>query len=167
MNKRSKQISLYGMLLALSMVLSYIEAMLPINLGIPGVKVGFPNIVTVIGLYTIGPIPIMLISFARILLVAMTFGNAMTIAYSLAGFFLSFGGMLLLKKLGLSKTAVSISGGVLHNLGQLGVAIVLLQSPQLMYYFPVLLLAGIVAGALIGLMAGILIVRLDRFLKRL
>ena len=107
MNQKAKKISLYGMLLALSMVLSYIEAILPFGIGVPGVKLGLPNIVTVVGLYSIGTPATLLISFARILLVAMSFGNAMTIAYSLAGFFLSFGGMLLLKSWQLSRTAVS------------------------------------------------------------
>ena len=131
MNQKAKKISLYGMLLALSMVLSSIEAILPFGIGVPGVKLGLPNIVTVVGLYSIGTPATLLISFARILLVAMSFGNAMTIAYSLAGFFLSFGGMLLLKSWQLSWTAVSICGGVLHNLGQLLTAMLLLHSPQL------------------------------------
>ncbi len=167
MNQKAKKISLYGMLLALSMVLSYIEAILPFGIGVPGVKLGLPNIVTVVGLYSIGTPATLLISFARILLVAMSFGNAMTIAYSLAGFFLSFGGMLLLKSWQLSRTAVSICGGVLHNLGQLLTAMLLLHSPQLLLYFPVLLAAGIAAGAAIGLTAGALSTHLHRFLQRL
>lgn len=155
------------MLLALSMVLSYVEAMLPISLGVPGVKLGLPNIITVIGLYTLGVMPTLLVSLLRIILVAMSFGNAMTIAYSLAGFFLSFSSMLLLKRLSLSRTAVSIGGGVMHNLGQLLTAMLLLHSPQLMLYFPVLLAAGIAAGAAIGLLAGLMTDRLRSFIHRL
>lgn len=88
------------MLLALAMVLSYVEAMIPINIGVPGVKLGLPNIVTVIGLYSIGALPTLVISFLRILLVSFMFGNTMTLAYSIAGFALSFGTMLLMRKVG-------------------------------------------------------------------
>lgn len=100
------------MLLALAMVLSYVEAMIPINIGVPGVKLGLPNIVTVIGLYSIGALPTLVISFLRILLVSFMFGNTMTLAYSIAGFALSFGTMLLMRKAGgFHRTVVSVSGG--------------------------------------------------------
>ncbi len=167
-NNAAKRVSLYGLLLALSMVLSYVEAILPVNIGIPGVKLGLPNLVTVTGLYTLGVVPTMLISFLRILLVAATFGNAMTLCYSLSGFLLSLAAMLLLRRLGgFSSVTVSICGGVMHNIGQLLAAVFLLHSAVLFYYFPVLLGAGMAAGAVIGLLAGLVQQRIRHFLKSL
>lgn len=165
MNGKIKKLVMDAMYLALSMIFSYVEAMLPINLGIPGVKLGLANSVSVIGLYSIGAWDTLLVGIARIIAMAMLFGNAVTIAYSLAGFLLSFLGMLLLRRLGLTRMAVSIGGGVLHNVGQLLTAVALLHSPQLMYYFPVLLAAGIVAGALIGLLAGLIHSRIKGILR--
>lgn len=167
-NNAAKRVSLYGLLLALSMVLSYVEAILPVNIGIPGVKLGLPNLVTVTGLYTLGVVPTMLISFLRILLVAATFGNAMTLCYSLSGFLLSLAVMLLLRRLGgFSSVTVSICGGVMHNIGQLLSAVFLLHSAVLFYYFPVLFAAGMAAGAVIGLLAGLVQQRIRHFLTRL
>ena len=161
-------ISLYGMLLALSMVLSYVEAMIPVNIGVPGVKLGLPNIVTVIGLYSIGTGATIIISLLRIFLVAFTFGNAMTLVYSLSGFVLSLVSMLLLKRIGgFSRIMISVSGGVMHNLGQLGAAVVMLHSQQLFYYFPVLLIAGVISGAVIGLLAGLVTERIRLYLNKI
>ncbi len=163
---KSKKTSLYGMLLALSMVLSYVEAIIPINIGVPGVKLGLPNIVTVIGLYSIGPIPTMIISALRILLVSFMFGNTMTLAYSVSGFLLSFATMALLIKIGgFQRTVVSITGGVMHNVGQLIAAVVLLHSEVLFYYLPVLMIAGVIAGAVIGLVSGLITDRIHSYLR--
>lgn len=162
----ARKTSLYGMLLALAMVLSYVEAMIPINIGVPGVKLGLPNIVTVIGLYSIGALPTLVISFLRILLVSFMFGNTMTLAYSISGFALSFLTMLLMRKAGgFHRTVVSVSGGVMHNVGQLMAAVALLHSQVLFYYLPVLMVAGVIAGALIGLVAGLIAERIQLFLR--
>jgi len=163
---KSKKTSLYGMLLALAMVLSYVEAIIPINIGVPGVKLGLPNIVTVIGLYSIGPVPTMIISALRILLVSFMFGNTMTLAYSVSGFLLSYITMVILIKIGgFQRTVVSITGGVMHNVGQLVAAVLLLHSEVLFYYLPVLMIAGVVAGAVIGLVSGLITDRIHSYLK--
>ncbi len=163
---KSKKTSLYGMLLALAMVLSYVEAIIPINIGVPGVKLGLPNIVTVIGLYSIGPVPTMIISALRILLVSFMFGNTMTLAYSVSGFLLSFITMVILIKIGgFQRTVVSITGGVMHNVGQLVAAVLLLHSEILFYYLPVLMIAGVVAGAVIGLVSGLITDRIHSYLR--
>ncbi len=163
---KSKKTSLYGMLLALAMVLSYVEAIIPINIGVPGVKLGLPNIVTVIGLYSIGPVPTMIISALRILLVSFMFGNTMTLAYSVSGFLLSFITMVILIKIGgFQRTVVSITGGVMHNVGQLVAAVLLLHSEVLFYYLPVLMIAGVVAGTVIGLVSGLITDRIHSYLR--
>ncbi|WP_031553567.1 Gx transporter family protein [Oribacterium sp. FC2011] len=163
----SRKTSLYGMLLALAMILSYVEAMIPINIGVPGVKLGLPNIVTVIGLYTLGAVPTFIISILRILLVSFMFGNTMTLAYSLSGFALSFLFMTVLIKIGgFQRTVVSITGGVMHNVGQLLAAVLLLHSDALFFYLPVLMVAGVVAGALIGLVSGLIADRIHMYLHQ-
>lgn len=162
----SKKTSLYGMLLALAMILSYVEALIPINIGVPGVKLGLPNIVTVIGMYSLGPIPTLIISFLRIILVSFMFGNTMTLAYSLAGFGLSFLTMLILLKIGgFHMTVVSVTGGVMHNVGQLAAAVLLLHSEILFLYLPVLMIAGVAAGAVIGLVSGLITDRIRTYLR--
>ena len=167
MKMTSKKTSLYGMLLALAMILSYVEALIPINIGVPGVKLGLPNIVTVIGLYSLGPVPTLIISFLRIILVSFMFGNTMTLAYSISGFALSFLTMLILLKIGgFHMTVVSVTGGVMHNVGQLVVAIVFFDSGYLIYYLPVLLITGVVTGAVIGVIAQAVYIRIDKFLHK-
>lgn len=154
------------MLLALAMILSYVEAIIPINIGVPGVKLGLPNIVTVIGLYSIGPVPTLIISALRILLVSILFGNTMTLAYSVSGFVLSLVTMVLLMKIGgFQRTVISVTGGVMHNVGQLIAAILLLHSEVLLYYLPVLMVAGVVAGAVIGLVSGLITDRIYTYLR--
>ncbi len=166
MKMNSKKTSLYGMLLALAMILSYVEAIIPINIGVPGVKLGLPNIVTVIGLYSIGPVPTLIISALRILLVSILFGNTMTLAYSVSGFVLSLVTMVLLMKIGgFQRTVISVTGGVMHNVGQLFAAILLLHSEVLLYYLPVLMVAGVVAGAVIGLVSGLITDRIYTYLR--
>ena len=154
------------MLLALAMILSYVEAIIPINIGVPGVKLGLPNIVTVIGLYSLGPVPTLIISVLRILLVSILFGNTMTLAYSLAGFALSFLCMLALIKIGgFHMTVVSITGGIMHNVGQLMAAVLLLHSDVLLFYLPVLMVAGVLAGAVIGIVSGLIADRIQTYLR--
>ena len=157
-----------GLLLALSLILGYVEAMVPINIGIPGVKLGIPNVVTVIGLYSLGILPTAIITICRILLISVSFGNAMTLSYSLSGFFLSFAGMLLLKSfLKLRPVTVSAAGGVLHNIGQLAASVFLLHTRELVFYLPVLLIAGIISGCVTGILAGLVTERIRIFLRRI
>ena len=127
-----------GLLTALGLIIGYIEFLIPIPLGIPGVKPGFSNIVIVWALYSLGP-----------------FGNFSMILYSLAGAAVSFLCMCLAKKSGLfSMTGVSMIGGVMHNMGQLLVAMAVLETVSLVYYGPVLLAAGVITGLLIGIVTG-------------
>lgn len=150
-----KKVPLYAMLVALAMIFSYVEALLPISFGVPGMKLGLANLIVVIGLYLLKPGEVLLISVLRIVLVGYLFGNGMSIVYSLAGGLLSFVLMALLRKIkGFSMIGVSIAGGVSHNVGQLLVAAFVLESGAVFYYAPVLLIAGLVTGTLIGIAAG-------------
>lgn len=161
--KTAKKIATMGILVALAMICSYVETLIPIQLGVPGVKPGLANIVVFAALYTFGPADAFLISIVRIVLVSVTFGNLSAMVYSLAGGLCSFLVMLFCKKSDLfSKTGVSIAGGVAHNVGQLVVAAFVVESAAVFAYLPVLLMAGCVAGAFIGLLGGMIIRRIPQ-----
>ena len=144
-----------GLLTALGLIIGYIEFLIPIPLGIPGVKPGFANIVIVWALYSLGPWEALMINGMRIFLSGFLFGNFSMILYSLAGAAVSFLCMCLAKKSGLfSMTGVSMIGGVMHNMGQLLVAMAVLETVSLVYYGPVLMAAGVITGLLIGIVTG-------------
>lgn len=159
----SKKHAYLGLLIALAFVFSYIEFLIPINLGIPGVKLGLANLVVIVAIYTIGTKPAFMLSMVRILLVAFTFGNLSAMLYSIAGGVLSYLAMLTAKKLDfLSVKGVSVLGGVFHNVGQILVAMIILETTQLIYYLPALLISGVVSGVVIGLLAALVIVRVQK-----
>ena len=148
------------MCVALAMILSYVESLLP-SLGIPGVKMGLANIVVVFALYKLGRAEAAGISLLRVFLAALLFGHAASLMYSAAGAALSLVGMILLLRTGRFGTvAVSVTGGVLHNLGQILTAR-LLMGPNVVYYLPVLILSGTVAGVAIGAVAALIVKRVD------
>ncbi len=147
----SKRVARVGIFVSLAMIFSYIEAILPFNFGIPGVKLGIANIVVVTALYQLSFPETAGISFVRIFLMGLLFGNLLSLAYSFSGGLLSLLGMVLCKRLKLSVIGVSMIGGVLHNMGQLAAAILILKSTALSYYMPVLIISGLVTGFLIGI----------------
>ena len=162
-----KKTAFLGVFLALAMICSYIEMLIPFNFGIPGVKLGLTNIVVVLMLYTIGTREAIMVSVLRILLMGILFGNVMSIVYSLAGGILSFLVMAIMKKTGqLGCISVSVAGGISHNIGQILAAAVVVNSFSILYYLPVLLIAGVVTGLLIGILAQELIVRLKPVLQK-
>ncbi len=157
----AERAAMYGVLVALAMILSYIETLIPIPPGIPGAKPGLANLVVFAALYTMRPVDAFVISMVRILLVGMTFGNEFAMLYSFAGGGLSFLVMWLLRSKNLfSMTGVSIAGGIAHNTGQLIVAAIVLESTAVFAYLPALLLAGSVMGAFIGLLGARVIKRI-------
>lgn len=157
---KTKKIAQIGMLIALAFVLSYLETLLPIRLGIPGIKLGLSNLVVLFCLYRLGTKTAFCMAVVRIVLTGITFGNFSTMMYSLAGGILSFSVMYSLKKSGkFSVQGVSVAGGVAHNIGQLIVAAIMLGNKMLAYYMPFLLVAGVVAGVAIGLLGDIIIKR--------
>lgn len=150
----AKKIAYSSILVALALILSYIEALIPINFGIPGVKLGLANLVIVIGLYFLNTSQVFIILITRILLVSFLFGNMSAMLYSLAGGIVSFTVMFLIKNIkGFSIVGVSIAGGVAHNIGQLIVASLVVENMKLIYYLPVLMIAGTLTGMLIGIIA--------------
>lgn len=164
----ARLVALYGMLVALAFILSFVETLIPIHLGIPGVKLGLANLVTIVGLYTIGIRGTVAVSLVRIVLVGFTFGNLFSMLYSLAGWALSMICMILFRRTErFSQIGVSIIGGVGHNIGQICIAAVVVHTAGVFYYLPALLVAGTIAGLLIGLLGGLVIERIQGFVKKL
>ena len=148
-----------GVLTALALIFSYIEFLIPLPIAIPGIKLGLANIVVLVCLYLLGEKYAFFINGTRIALAALLFGSLFSALYALAGGVVSFAVMALLKKADrFSVCGVSMAGGVFHNLAQLSVAGLLVESAQVFYYFPVLLLSGMATGIGIGILA-VLILR--------
>lgn len=148
------RVAYFGVFTALALMFSYIETMIPIQFGVPGIKLGFANIMIVIMLYKGSAKEALLLSIVRIMLSGFLFGNLSSILYSIAGGVLSLEIMTLLKKQGgFSVIGVSVAGGVSHNVGQLIVAMLVVETYQVGYYFPVLLVAGVLTGLGIGVVS--------------
>jgi heptaprenyl diphosphate synthase len=161
-SERLHDMTVLALLFALAMIFSFVESRLPTFIPIPGVKLGLCNIVVIFTLLRLGAPSAIAVSLPRVLLSSILFGNAAAFLYSLAGAILSLAGMILLKKTHLfSPVGISVTGGVLHNIGQLLMAWLVLGTAGVMYYLPVLLIAGTVAGTLIGLVAAYLTERTD------
>lgn len=164
-----KNIAFYGMMIALALIFSYLETFIPINalIPIPGVKLGLANIVVLFALYTMKLRDAFVIAVIRILLAGLLFGNPMTIAYSFVGGMMSLGVMFILKKTKLSIVGVSMVGGITHNIGQLIVAVILTGTNRIAYYLPVLLVAGLITGLLMGIVANLVIDRVNKIQKKM
>ncbi|MCI8320143.1 MAG: Gx transporter family protein [Dorea sp.] len=155
------------MFTALALIFSYVETLIPISFGIPGVKLGLANLIIVAALYKMALKEAYLLSVVRVLLAGFLFGNYFSILYSLSGALLSLSVMALLKKNGgFSVIGVSIAGGVFHNIGQLFVAMLAVETFQVAYYVPVLLVAGLLTGLVIGILAQELLRRLTWWLSQ-
>lgn len=150
---KAGQIAFSGLMLALTLVLSYVESLLPLTIGIPGVKLGLANLAVLLTLYASGWRMALGIDVLRVVLSGFLFGNFAAILYSMAGALVSFGVMVFLKRFRFSMSTVSIAGGVFHNLGQLVVAVCVVENIHLFYYLPWLIVAGMITGALIGIVA--------------
>lgn len=155
----TRKIAFVGLTASLAILLSYVEFLLPpLFAAVPGIKLGLPNVIILYALYCLDVKYAALVSFVRLGISSLLFGNAMTLAYSAAGAVLSLVVMALLKKTDkLSAVGVSVAGGVSHNLAQVLVAMLLLDTPQIAYYLIVLAITGTISGVFIGLCGALLI----------
>ena len=161
---KAKQVTFLGLSIALAMILSFVEHQIPALVAFPGIKVGLPNIVMVFLLYRVGWKETVIVSIIRIILVSMLFGSPLSMMFSIAGAVLSLTGMILLKKLNLfSCIAVSITGGLLHNIGQIIAAIFVTGTQEIVSYLPFLLVSGTIAGTLIGILGGMMVERMKKW----
>ncbi len=156
-----RNVAYLGMYLALALICSYVESLIPFYFGIPGVTLGLTNIVVVLLLYTLGAKEAFLVSVVRIILAGFLFGNPFSILYSLSGGALSFLAMYVLKRTEkLKVVTVSVAGGVMHNTGQLIMAALVVENYHILYYIPVLLTAGFITGFFIGILSQEIILRI-------
>lgn len=149
----TKKIAYLGLFAALAIIFGYVETLLPVFVGIPGIKLGLANLSVLFILYRYSYREAAVVSFVRILIIGFLFGSLFSILYSLAGAALSLTVMTLLnKKTDFSMLGISVAGGVSHNIGQLIVAMLIVENTSLLYYAPALLISGIVTGLLIGIL---------------
>lgn len=162
MHNKIKDTAFLGLCVSLALGLAYIEVLMPpLFASVPGIKMGLPNIILIFLLYRRGFVSAATVSLLRMVLVTLLFPNAMAFFYSLAGGVLSMAVMALLKKLNfLSIAGVSVAGGVMHNVGQILMAMWLMNTAELGYYLIVLAVSGTIAGLLIGLCGALLIRRI-------
>lgn len=160
------KVAYFGVFAAMAMILSYIESLFPFFYGIPGVKLGLANSMSLVILYLLGAPAAYLIAIVRVVLTGFLFGSLFSIAYSLAGAMLSISVMVLLKKYRLlSMVGISMAGGMSHNVGQIIVAIYLAENMNLLYYLPALLISGVITGLVIGILSREILKRMPNGLR--
>ena len=165
-SSKTKRVAIASMFAALALIFSYIEVLIPLPVPIPGVKIGIANLVIIIALYRLNFKYAFTINMVRIVIAGLLFSGVFGMIYSFAGGILSIIVMYLLyrtKKF--SMVGVSMAGGVMHNLGQLLTACLIMETPSLMSYFPVLLFSGLVSGIVIGIVAYFVEKRLPKEVK--
>ena len=166
MSIKTKKLTALALGVALAMILSFVESQLPPLTAVPGVKLGLSNIVTVVLLYSFGWREAWAVSLVRVCLSALLFGNVAAFIYSLSGAVLSFFTMLASKRfLPFGTVGVSVIGGVMHNVGQVIAAIIVMESIGIAYYLIPLLVSGTAAGVLVGIASGIVASRVAKFIK--
>ncbi len=161
MKINTKRLATLSVIVATAIILSFVESRIPAFVAIPGVKVGLANIAVIFALYKLGIRDAVCVSLVRVVLISLLFGSVMSLWYSLGGAVLSFSAMLAMKYLTPANTvSVSLTGGVAHNIGQILVACLVLDTNVLFYYLPFLLLSGVIAGIAVGLASALLIKRI-------
>ncbi len=166
-NNSSKKLAFLGSFLGLALILSYVESLIPFYFGVPGMKLGLPNLCILIVLYMMDEKSAILINVVRVLLVGILFGNMFSVIFSLAGAGLSFLSMWIMKRSGKFRLiTVSTVGGIFHNIGQILAASIVVSNYHLYLYLPFLFIAGAVTGFVIGIVAERLIQILSRYMDR-
>lgn len=148
----AKKMAYYGIFASLAILMSYVERMVPVAVGVPGIKLGLANVVVLVILYFMGSKSAFIISLVRILIAGLLFSGFAGFLYSVSGALFSFLVMAVAKKTNmLSIVGVSVIGGIFHNIGQILTASLVVHTPKLMYYLPVLLVSGVVTGMITGI----------------
>ena len=162
---RTRKLTALALGVAVAMLLSYVESMLP-SIGFPGVKLGLANVAVMAALYTLGVWEAIAVSLARVFLIALLFGNPVSLLYGALGAIFSLGLMTILKRYApFSPLGVSVAGGVAHNVGQIIGACLVMGTAKVAYYLPVLLVSGILSGVFVGVCAGIVIKKIEIYIS--
>ena len=164
---KARRLTQLALLTAISLIIFIVELQIPNPFPIPGIKLGLATIITVYAVYRYGPYEVAMIVTVRLILGAVFSGNVTALIYSAAGSLLCLCGMLLLKKVIDEKHlwAASVLGAVLHNTGQMAAALIVMRTPQLLLYYPFLIVSGCLAGAFTGLCAQIIVKRMKKYQK--
>ena len=163
----TKRLTTLSLLVAVAMILSYVEAQIPISVSVPGVKLGISNIATLFALYTLGISEAVLVSVVRVVLSSLVFANPVMMIYSLSGAVLALVFMILMKEIGVfSILGVSVVGGVMHNVGQIIAAIILMKNSGVAYYLVPLIVSGTVAGVAVGVLSALLVKKIGKVIKK-
>ncbi len=162
-----KRLCFDAMLLGLSLLLSYLEAILPLNvwLPLPGFKLGLANIIITLAFVMMSPVDAVVISFCRIYMMSLLFGNATSFLFSICGGLLSYAGLWIFARLGkkcFSMVGVSVGCAALHNTGQLFAAAMLFGSDIIIGYLPVLLIAALLFGTVTGVLLEVILPRFNK-----
>lgn len=166
MNKKTNKIALYGLCIALAFVIGYLESLIPVQM-LPGMKIGLTNLVVLIALYYLDEKAAFVINFVRILLAAFTFGNLQSLCYSAAGGILSYLVMLGLKRTKkFAMVTVSVAGSVFHNVGQIVVAVLMVENSSVVWYLAILTISGVISGFFVGLIGGMVLTRLPESMRK-
>ena len=147
-----KRLALNAALASLAIIMGYIEAVIPINIGIPGIKIGFANIVTVIAISLFGFADAFVIGLVRVLTVGLLFSNFSMLVFSIGGFLISIAVMqffkLLLKR---GIIVCSMFGAISHNVTQIIIASIIMDNFYIWKkYLAVLIMVAVLTGILIG-----------------
>lgn len=162
-NSLGYSVALSSVMTTLALIFSYIEVLIPFNFGIPGIKLGLSNLVVLVALYRLGAGYAFTVNMVRILLSGLLFGGVSAMLYSLAGGLLSFAIMFILMKTKIfSPVGVSMAGGVMHNVGQVTVASLVVETGKIYLYLPVLSVTGLITGTILGFAAALILKRLHR-----
>lgn len=165
--EKTKKIALLGVISAFAAILSYVESIISLSIFIPGVKLGLANLAVVIVMYIYGNKEAISINIVRIIVVGLLFTNLFSILFSISGALISCLVMILLKKIDIfTPVGVSVAGGVAHNVGQMAVAMFIIESYSVVNYLPVLMFAGIVCGLFIGILAVMVIKYINMILRK-
>lgn len=164
---KTRRITEFGMLLAISLVLTYLEMLIPVMVAVPGVKLGLANIVTMLLLYKRNLRDTFFFMTIRVVLAGLLFSGVSGIIYSFAGGVCCIGIMSILKRFPMfSIMGVSMSGAIFHNIGQILVAIFVIENIHILYYLPVLCITGTITGFLIGYITFLLIKKYNQIIFR-
>lgn len=162
MKNKTLRLTALALTVSFAMILSYIESRIPAFVSIPGIKVGLANIAVIFTLYKFGVKEAVTVSLIRVLLVSSLFGTPVSFIYSVSGAILSLAAMILLKRLTpLTEVAISVTGGVMHNVGQIAAACFMLSTNVIIYYLPFLILSGTIAGIVVGIVSALLVKRIN------
>ena len=155
-----QKIALLGVLLAATIVIAILESFIP-SFTIPGIKLGFANIVILVTLYEVGILEAVFINFVRVIVVSLVRGSFLSMGFfmSLTGAFLSLGVMILLKLVikKFSIVGVSVIGSIFHVTGQILIAMLYMSSAYVVFYLPFIGLAAVITGVIVGFVAGAII----------